>query len=60
MSDRNEEKAFAGGISRRNFLGTGSVALAGAALSASALAQSPQNVRKGGPPAIMLRHSDLH
>jgi oxalate decarboxylase len=47
MSDRNEEKPFAKGISRRNFLGAGPAALAGAALTASAFGQSPQNVRKG-------------
>jgi oxalate decarboxylase len=48
MSDRNEKAPFAGRISRRNFLGTGSAALAGAAaLGASAYAQSRQTTEQG-------------
>ena len=48
MSDRNETKPLTGGISRRNFLGAGSAALAGAAaLGASAYAQSRQTTEKG-------------
>ena len=48
MNDRNEETSVGRGISRRNFLGAGSAALAGAAaLGASAYAQSRQTTEKG-------------
>jgi oxalate decarboxylase len=48
MSDRSEKGPLAGGISRRNFLGAGSAAFAGAAaLGASAYGQSRQTTEKG-------------
>jgi oxalate decarboxylase len=66
MSDRNEKRPSAGGISRRSFLGAGSAALAGAAaLGTSAYAQSRQTTEKGlkdhsfsnpGPENTVLSH----